>query len=81
MERTVALISKNSGEDLKVEIQEYNGYDLVGMRVFAKDPLGQESRPTRKGLTVRLHLLRPLIEALEECERLVTSAGLLESDA
>ena len=81
MERTVAMIPKNSTEDVKVEIQEYNGYDLVGLRVFAKDPLGQEPRPTRKGITFRLHMLRPMIEALRDCEQIVQEAGLLGDGA
>ena len=57
MQRTIAVLPKNTGEELKIEIQEYNGFDLLALRVFIKDPLGQEPRPSRKGLTIRTRMI------------------------
>ena len=64
-------------DEMKIEVQEYNGYDLLAMRVFIKDPLGKESLPSRKGLTVRTRMIPELLKAIQEAESICKEAGLL----
>ena len=53
MSEAVAVISKNARERIQVALTEYNGRELLDVRVYYTDGTGDEWKPTRKGLTVR----------------------------
>jgi hypothetical protein len=65
MGQEVARFRKNSQEDVVVSLTEYQGHQLIDVRVFVEAD-GSEARPTRKGLSLRPELLAPLLEALEK---------------
>jgi hypothetical protein len=69
MEKEIARIGKNALEEIRVKLTEYNGYDLVDMRVWAKHPIYEKETPTRKGLTVNPELIPEIVEALEKAKR------------
>ena len=81
MEATIAVVSKNQIEEVRVTLGEFQGHDLVSARVYATRDASGERVPTKKGLTLSIQKLPDLIEALQEAEREARAAGLLESSA
>lgn len=81
MERHIRSFEKNKTEEVRVELTEYQGHDLVSARVYATRDATGERVPTKKGLTLSIQKLPDLISALQEAEREARAAGLLESSA
>ncbi len=69
MRKEIARIGKNSQEDIIIQLTEFKGIDLVDLRVWVRDDVETESKPTKKGLTIKPELLPELIEALQQAER------------
>ena len=61
----VTEIRKNATETICVERTEYQGKDLVDVRVWITDPAGEE-KPTKKGLCLRPVTWRELLPAIQE---------------
>lgn len=57
------VIPKNAREEIRVERQDYQGHDLVQMRVWF-DAGGGEMRPTKKGIAIRVDQVAALQAAL-----------------
>ena len=72
METVVASLPKNTREAVRIELTEYKGFRLLGIRVWTS-----EGRPTAKGLTVKVEMLPELVKALQAAETIARSAGLL----
>lgn len=72
-------IVKNSIEQLRVSIDRYAGHDICNQRVWFK--FGDEWRPGKQGLAVRLELLPQLIERLQRAEREAIRRGLIGEKA
>ncbi len=65
---TVYRWRRNHREDVLATLSTFRGYRLADIRVYVADE-GDEERPTRKGIAVRvedLHHLRAAVEALVE---------------
>ncbi len=80
MNQLIATIPKNAAEEIRVEITDWKGHDLLNVRVF----YGYEEKekvPTRKGLTFKLELLPEMIRALTTAEAVAVTSGLLASSA
>lgn len=67
-------ISKNRREILRIQREEYQGHDLVKVRIWVSDDSG-ELRPTRKGLAIQASLTPSLIEALAKVSASDTEAA------
>src|SRR4051812_17441938 len=63
------VIRKNALEEIRVELSEYDGHDLINVRIWA-DPRngGAERIPTKAGIACNVRLLPELIEALRQAE-------------
>lgn len=59
-------IAKNAREEIRVSVDDYRGIALANIRTWYLD--GDELRPGKQGLAVRLELLPELIEALREVQ-------------
>ena len=57
------VIKKNSRESIVISQTEFKGNDLVDIRTFFTNGVGELS-PTKKGITVRLEKLDELVAAL-----------------
>lgn len=80
MEKTIATIEKNRLEEVRVGLSEYEGHDLVNLRIWANyDAEDSERRPTKKGVTKKVSKLPELIATLQETQREAEAAGLLKS--
>ena len=76
--RHIAMIRKNALEEIRVELGEFNGHDLVNVRVWAEPRNGGTERiPTKAGIACIVKLLPELIEALQQAEMAARKAGLL----
>jgi hypothetical protein len=62
----IAVIDKNKAEDMRIELMEFRGYQLIGIRVFVDTPDSEDRVPTRKGVTFRQEQLPELIAALKQ---------------
>jgi hypothetical protein len=74
----LAVIRKNALEEIRVGLAEFNGHDLINLRVWA-DPRngGTERIPTKAGIACNVRLLPDLIDALQKAEAAARKAGLL----
>jgi len=78
MEKLVATIAKNAREELRVELTEYRGHELVSIRVWIDKSDGSGKAPTPKGITCKAALLPAIVAALADAEPEARAAGLLD---
>lgn len=64
----IAVIQKNSREDLRITVEQYRGHELLNLRVWYEADDGS-MRPGKQGLAVRLALLPELRDALDKVGR------------
>jgi hypothetical protein len=67
----------NKSEIIRVELTEFSGYDLAGIRVYVNRE-GEDPTPTREGITCNVSLIPELKQAIADAERAAIDAGLLE---
>ena len=74
----LATIRKNAAVEIRIELTQFNGHDLLNLRVWT-DPRngGSERIPTRAGIACRVALLPEIIEALQQAEAEARARGLL----
>ena len=72
---TVAVIPKNSREELRVGLETFNGVRLVNLRVWYRSETG-EWRPGKQGLALRVELLFDLRRAIQQAESDAQRQGL-----
>ena len=77
MKKTVATIPKNKREEIRVSLTEYQGYDLVDVRVYCEPYAGNEWVATKKGISLIVPRLQDLIDGLQTAQRAARKAGLL----
>ncbi|WP_407491882.1 transcriptional coactivator p15/PC4 family protein [Pseudooceanicola sp. MF1-13] len=61
------IITKNSREEIRVSVNEYQGHQLVSLRVWFEADDG-DMRPSKKGLAFRVELLPQVSAALKSIE-------------
>ena len=76
--KTIATIRRNSREEVRVALQEYNGRPVFAIRAWFQSKEG-DMRPSRDGLTLRVELLPEVARALAEAERQARGEGLLRN--
>ncbi|GJE29127.1 transcriptional coactivator p15/PC4 family protein [Methylobacterium organophilum] len=68
--QVVAVIAKNAVEEVRVALTEFNGHELVDVRIYASfDDSDAERRPTKKGISLKREKLPELIQGLEQALR------------
>jgi hypothetical protein len=75
---TVAVLDKNSHEQLRVLVGDYRGHRLCHIRTFLKKLDGIDRDPplpTKKGVTFKTEQLPELIAALQSIEGFGNAAG------
>jgi hypothetical protein len=74
----IATIEKNKLEEIRIELSEFNGHDLINVRVWAEPRNGGAERiPTKAGICCNVRRLPELIAALQKAEVAARQAGLL----
>ena len=69
MEKDVAMFEKNKYQDVKVRISEYQGNDVIDIRIWTQPPQGGDKVPTGKGVNINVKLFPKLKEAVEKLEK------------
>ena len=72
----IASIDKNGRGELRVELSEFKGYQLVQLRVWAKNN-GSEPIPTKGGFGLRVSFIPALRVALADAEAKARELGWL----
>jgi Transcriptional Coactivator p15 (PC4) len=65
MSEPIAILSKNSVDEIRVAWSEYKGHRYLDIRVYTEIDGQADKVPTKKGVTVRPDLIAELIKALE----------------
>lgn len=65
----VAIVPKNSREEVRVRLSTFHGQRLADVRVFVDSDRSDDRVPTKKGVSVQLDTLPALIEALQAAAR------------
>jgi len=69
MEKDVATFAKNKYQDVKIRISEYQGNDVIDVRIWTQPPQGDEKVPTGKGININVKLFPKFKEAVEKLEK------------
>lgn len=77
MDQLIASFPKNKFEEIRVQIKEFKGYDLVDIRVFAGSKEGEEKVPTGKGISINVSHFMDLKKAILEAESVLRKHQLL----
>ncbi|MFH1877443.1 MAG: transcriptional coactivator p15/PC4 family protein [Candidatus Omnitrophota bacterium] len=77
MEKDVAVFEKNKYQDVKIRISEYQGNDVIDIRIWTQPPQGEEKVPTGKGININVRLFHKLKEAIDKLEQELKQANLL----
>lgn len=75
----IAIIEKNSLEEVRVTLDEYSGHQLIDVRVYADFKTGNvETRgPTKKGVSLNIAKLPELLDGLSLAMEVAQRRGLL----
>lgn len=77
MEKDVAVFEKNKYQDVKVRISEYQGNDVIDVRIWTQPPQGGEKVPTGKGININVKLFPKLKEAIQKLEKELADGNML----
>ena len=77
MERDVAAFAKNKYQDVKIRISEYQGNDVIDIRIWTQQPQGDDKVPTGKGININVKLFPKLKEAIEKLEGDLKESNLM----
>ncbi len=76
MDKTILAIPKNSRDEIRLTLGQFEGHDLCNIRVWSGVE-GETKRPTPKGIAYKISLLPEVIAGLQEAERQAREGGLL----
>ena len=77
MDKLIATFQKNKFEEVRVQIKEFKGYDLLDIRVYTSLKETDEKIPTEKGLSINVSHYYDLKKALLEAEKVLRENNLL----
>ena len=77
MEKDVASFQKNKYQDVRVRLSEYQGNDVIDIRIWTQPPQGEEKVPTGKGININVRLFSQLKEAVDKLEKELKENNLL----
>lgn len=78
MDKLISIFPKNKFEEVRVQIKEFKGYDLLDIRVYTAPKEGAEKVPTGKGISINVNHFEELKKALLEAEQVLRENHLLE---
>ena len=69
MQKTVKVFPKNKTQEIRVGISEFQGKDLIDIRMWAQNRDTEEMVPTTKGVSMNVSLFVELKEAILTLEK------------
>lgn len=76
-ETPIAIIRKNSREEIRVALVQFNGHDLFNIRVWFKGEDG-DMRPGKNGVAVKVALLPDFADAVSLALEKARGLGLCD---
>jgi hypothetical protein len=76
VECEVFTIQKNRQEQVRFRLREYNGHQLLDVRVFEPDSTGR-LKPSKRGVSVNVNKVDELIEGLMQARGEFAKSGLI----
>lgn len=70
MDKIISKFRKNAYEEVQVSLREYQGRQLVDIRIYA-GARGQDTVPTKKGISLPIELFAELRRAIDTTEELL----------
>jgi len=77
VEKDVAVFQKNKYQDVKIRVSEYQGNDVIDIRIWTQPPQGEEKVPTGKGININVRLYPELKAAVEKLGKELAENNLL----
>ena len=77
MDKLITSFQKNKFEEVRVQVKEFKGYDLLDIRVYTTIKETEEKIPTGKGLSINVSHFYDLKKALLEAEIVLKENHLL----
>ena len=77
MDKLIASFQKNKFEEVRVQIKEFKGYDLLDIRVYTALKDTEDKIPTGKGLSINVSHFYDLKKAILEAEGVLRENNLL----
>lgn len=77
MNQLVSSFPKNKFEEVRVQVKEFKGYDLIDLRVYTALKEGEDKIPTGKGLSINVSHFMELKKAILELETVLRENDLL----
>lgn len=75
----IAVLQKNRAERLRISLDEWQGHQLIDIRVTTQLSEGSDLwSPTKKGVSVNVSMLPALRQALADAEAKAREMGLLD---
>ena len=69
MDKIVKVIQKNKFQEIRFELKEFKGHNIIDIRIWNNVPDSEEKRPTQKGVTMNIELMPELKEAVAMLEK------------
>lgn len=76
MSTLIDKFPKNASEEIQTSYNQFNGNDLLDIRVFFEDDSGKY-KPTRKGISLNVSQFAELEEAVRKAKEFLGMKGLL----
>ena len=77
MDKLITSFQKNKFEEVRVQIKEFKGYDLLDIRVYTTLKDTDDKIPTGKGLSINVSHFQDLKKAILEAESVLRENHLL----
>ncbi len=77
MQKVVKSFEKNKFQEVRVGVSEYQGNDLIDIRVWTLPQGAEEKVPTAKGVSINVKLFPELKEAILLLEKELKDNNLL----
>ena len=80
MEKIVYSFEKNKFEEVRFQIKEFKGYDLLDIRIWTDVKGSDQKMPTTKGLSINISHFAKLKKGIEEMEKVLRENDMLSAE-
>ena len=83
MDQLIYSFQKNSYEEIRIQVKEYKGHDLIDLRIYTDVRTSNDKIPTTKGLSFNVTYFPEFKRAILELEKSLIKHNLIpqKSDA
>ncbi len=75
----IGAVQKNSQEEIRVTIQNYQGTDIIDLRTYWQNAEG-DLIPTKKGISLTYHVVEDVIKLLQKAFKKMPEPAVVTDD-